>query len=161
MSFKKTITLTTIIVLTLFMLVCKGSKGSKESNAVSESDYKAACKEISVGELTKNAKAYIGEKVKITGNIVAFEEAIDKNDRVINTSLVIEVEDTSGTLPSGKLPVFILYAGATNAFGGETMTVYGDFLGNDTPALQSREEETLPRIDAKFFIIGTPEEDTE
>jgi hypothetical protein len=150
MSFTKTITLTTIMVLTLFMLVCKGSK---ESNAVSKPDYEAACKEIPVGELTNNTKAYIGEKVKVTGNVVAFEEYSDQNDRVINTSLIVEVEDTSGTLPSGKLPVFISFDGATDAFGQEIVTVYGEFQGSDTPELQSIKTETLPRINAKFIII--------
>lgn len=154
MSFTKTITLITLMVLTLFMLVCKGSK---ESNAVSETDYKTACKEIPVAELTNNTKEYIGEKVKVTGNIVAFEEYSDKNGRVVYAALILEVKDISGTLPSGTLPVFISYNGATNAFGSETMTVYGEFLGNDTPELQSTEKEILPRINAKFFTIGTTE----
>jgi hypothetical protein len=154
MSFTKTITLITLIVLTLFMLVCKGSK---ESNAVLEPDYKAACKEIQVGELTNNTKAYIGQKVKVTGYVVVFEESGDQKGGVENTALVIGVNDTSGTLPSGKLPVFISYDGATSAFINDTVTVYGEFHGNDTPELKTIEKKTLPRINARFIVIEPAE----
>lgn len=134
----------------MFMLVCKGEK---ESKAVSEPDYKAACKEIPVAELTNNAKAYIGQKVKISGYVVVFEESGDQEGGVENTALVIGVDDPAGILPSGKLPVFISYDGATSAFVNDTITVYGEFFGSDTPELQTIEKKTFPRINAKFIIM--------
>ncbi|MFH1672868.1 MAG: hypothetical protein ABIF87_05535 [Pseudomonadota bacterium] len=147
MSFIKTIALVTLIVLTIFMLVCK------ESNAVSQADYRAACKEIPVVELTNNPKAYVGQKVKVTGEVVVFEESGNQKSGVKNTILVIGVNDPSSALPSGKLPVFISYVGSTSAFINDKVTVYGEFYGNDTPKLKSIQEKTLPRINAKFIII--------
>lgn len=147
MSFIKTITLVTLIVLTIFMLFCK------ESDAVSQADYRAACKEIPVVELTNNPTAYAGQKVKVTGEVVVFEESGNLKSGGKNTILVIGVNDPSSALSSGKLPVFISYVGSTFAFINDKVTVYGEFYGNDTPKLRSIQKKTLPRINAKFIII--------
>ncbi len=146
-SFIKTVILSTLMLLTIFTLDCK------ESNAVSEADYRVACKEIPVVELTKNTTVYVGHKIKITGEVVVFEETSDQKSGGKNTMLVIGVNDPSSVSSSGKLPVFISYVGTTSAFINDIVTVYGDFYGNDTPELKSIEKKTLPRINAKFIII--------
>ena len=71
MSFPRTGILWTLMILTIFMLV-------KESDAVSEADYRASCNEIPVGELTNNPAVYVGQKIKITGEVVVFEETSDQ-----------------------------------------------------------------------------------
>jgi hypothetical protein len=143
----KTAGILALLVVTAFMLVCK------EAHAVSDDDYKASCKEIPIAELTNNPKSYLGQKVKITGQVVVFEESGDQKSGTKNTALVIGVSDPSSTLPSGKLPVFISYAGSTSAFINDKVTVYGEFTGIDKPNLKSIQDKNLPRIDAKFILI--------
>lgn len=153
MSFIKTVILATLMILAIFMLVCK------ESDAVSEADYRAVCREIPVVELTKNPTGYVGQKIKITGEVVVFEETSDQKSGKKNTMLVIGVNDPSSVRSSGKLPVFISYVGSTSAFINDIVTVYGDFYGNDTPKLKSIEKKTLPRINARFIIIEPEKKD--
>jgi len=147
MSFNKTIVLVTLMILTIFMLGCK------ESGSVSQDDYKAACKEILVVELTNNPEDNIGQKVKVTGEVLVFEETENQKSGGKNTMLVIGVNDASSVPLGGKLPVFISYIGTTSAFIYDIVTVYGNFYGNDTPKLKSIQEKTLPRIDAKYIVI--------
>ena len=147
MSFNKTIVLVTLMILTIFMLGCK------ESGSVSQDDYMAACKEIPVVEMTNNPEDNIGQKVKVTGEVLVFEESENQKSGGKNTMLVIGVNDPSSALPGGKLPVFISHIGTTSAFIYDIVTVYGKFYGNDTPKLKSIQEKTLPRIDAKYIII--------
>ena len=147
MSFNKTIVLVTLMILTIFMLGCK------ESGSVSQDDYMASCKEIPVVELTNNPEDNIGQKVKVTGEVIVFEESENQKSGGKNTMIVIGVNDPSSVPPGGKLPVFISYIGTTSAFIYDIVTVYGKFYGNDTPKLRSIQEKTLPRIDAKYIVI--------
>jgi len=145
--FIKTVILAVLITLPIFILICK------EPDAVSEAKYKAACKVIPVAELTNNPKVYTGQKVKITGEVVVFEETTDQKTGKKNTMLVIGVNDSSLVRSSGKLPVFISYIGVTSAFIKDTVTVYGNYFGTDNPKLKSIKDKNMPRINAKFIII--------
>jgi hypothetical protein len=145
--FIKTVILAILITLPVSILI------SKKPDTVSEAKYKAACKVIPAAELTNNPKVYIGRKVKITGEVVVFEETTDQKTDKKNTMLVIGVNDSSLVSSSGKLPVFISYVGVTSAFIKDTVTVYGSYFGNDTPKLKSIKDKNMPRINAKFIII--------
>lgn len=147
MSFIKPVVIAILMIITIFMLGCK------EPDAVSEADYKAMCKEIPVVELTNNPKDYIGQKIKITGEVIVMEEAKDQESGERKTLLVLGVNDPSSTSSSKKLPVFISYVGSTSAFIYDIVDVYGNFYGTDTPDLKAIEKKTLPRINARFILI--------
>ncbi len=154
MSFTKPVIIAILMILTIFTLGCK------EPEAVSEADYRAMCKEIPVAELTNNPKDYIGQKIKITGEVLVMEDTKDRESGESKTMLVLGVNDPSSTSSSKKLPVFISYVGSTSAFIYDIVAVYGDFYGTDTPELKAIEKKTLPRINAKFIIIEPIKKDS-
>jgi hypothetical protein len=120
------------------------------NNSLSEKDYKAACKEIAVSDLTKTADSIKSKLIKITGKVVSFEETTG-NDNSKITKLIIGVDDPAHTLPSGVLPVYIVLQGTTDSFINDTITAYGEVYGNDSYKSPQIKEKTLPRIDAKYI----------
>ena len=117
----------------------------------SEADYRAACQQVAVSDLTKNADGLKGKLVKITGQILVFQETRDPNTGKTSTDLILSVKDDAHTLPSGLLPVHIAYQGSTDSFINDTVTAYGMVYGNydyESPQIQKK---TLPRIDAEYL----------
>lgn len=126
-----------------------GKKEKAPEKAMSEQEYKAACKQIPVKELTRNPDQHNDEKVTIRGKVVVFEEKSDKSGKV-QAHLVLSVKDPSKTLRSGLLPVYVLIDGRTDAFVNDRVIVHGGFRGNHLVKLQSIRSKTLPRIDARY-----------
>jgi len=145
--------LSTILFVSLLFattLACSLVAGQTTTNndKLSEADYKAACKQVTVGELTKNADGEKGQLVKITGTIVVYEET--SGDDII-THIIIAVKDDTFTLPSGQLPVYINYHGSIDSFINDTVTIYGEVYGNDDYESPQIDKKTLPRVDAVYI----------
>jgi len=127
----------------------------KNSISNSENDYKGACINIPVSELTKNTNKFKGKFVKYTGKIVIMEFATtQKSGQRSPNRIVLSVEDNDKTLTSGLLPIFIVYHGETDSFINDYITIYGKVFGeykykNTNMGIQ---EKLLPRIDAKYLV---------
>ena len=141
-----------LIVSLLLATTLACSLGTKQTTTnndnLSEADYKAACKQVPVGELTKNADSKKGQLVKVTGKILVYEEE-SGNDIV--TRIIIAVKDDTNTLPGGELPVYIRYLGSIDSFINDTVTIYGEVYGNDVYQSVQVQKKTLPRVDAKYI----------
>lgn len=131
------------------MLACGLVVQQPSTKPLSEADYKAACKSMPVSQLTQNADSQKGTLVKLTGQILVFEETTGANGKT--TRLIIAVDDEAKTLPGGQLPVYIAYQGSINQFINDTVTIYGEVYGNDVYASPQIKEKTLPRVDAKYI----------
>jgi hypothetical protein len=141
-----------LVFIPILIFACSFTSDNSPSNtnSLSEQDFKSACKEVAVSELTKNADGLKSKLIKISGKILAFEETTSDNNAKI-TKLLIGVKDSANTLPSGELPVYIVLQGSTDSFINDTITVYGTVYGNDSYKSPQIKEKTLPRIDAKYI----------
>jgi hypothetical protein len=156
MNRQRTIISIQAVVFAFFLITasvaCSLGSGSvstnNTSNTLSEKDYKAACLPIPIGELTNNADSKKGQLVKLTGQIVSFEET--SGDDTI-TRIIIAVNDETNALPSGLLPVYIVFHGSISAFIYDNVTVYGEVYGNDDYQSPQIAKKTLPRVDAKYI----------
>lgn len=139
--------------VSLTVLFCSQNKSEETKEIVSETDiltvdeFKEKCREIPVDELTENSDGFKNEPVKVSGEVVVYYEESDSEGKI--TYLIIGVEDTTNTLPSGKLPVYIYFKGSTPAFINDNVTVYGTVFGMDVCPSPQVEDQQLPRIDAK------------
>jgi hypothetical protein len=140
------------LVFLLFATTLACSLGARptitNNDQLSEADYKTACKEMPVSELTKNADGEKGQLVKITGKILVYEET--QGDDFI-TRIIIAVEDEIFILPSGQLPVYVRHLGRIDSFINDTVTVYGEVYGNDDYESPQIKKKSLPRVDAKYI----------
>ncbi|HET6420734.1 MAG TPA: hypothetical protein VFG19_11290 [Geobacteraceae bacterium] len=127
----------------------KRMPANRNADRLSEAEYKASCKQIAAGELTKNADMKKGQLVKVTGQIIVFEES-GGSDAV--TRLIISVKDDTNKLPSGKLPIYVSFHGKTDSFINDTVTIYGTIYGNDIYQSPQIQKKTLPRVDAKYIM---------
>jgi hypothetical protein len=149
-----------IIILVSSTLGCTSS-GSDKDNSVSdpktlsEADYKAMCKEIPISKLTENPDVYVGQNVKYKGQvlIVTYDEE-DETGKTA-TSLVLTVNDSSFTLESGLLPLYVIYNNTTDAFVYDEITIFGEVYGNDTFESSTTQEKTLPRVNAHYIEIDS------
>lgn len=147
-------------MLCLIALICVAvarvqAQGSGQAKiaAPSEASYKAACQDVAVAELTKNADQLKGRKVKYTGKILAMDFPIkdDAGKKKTPFRIILSVEDPSKVLESGLLPVFVTFTGETDAFVYDTITVYGVVYGNDNYESMNIKKKLLPRVDAKYL----------
>ncbi len=142
-----------MFLLGFFLLMnawaCRSGAQQPATKTLSEVDYKAACELMAVDQLTKNVDSKKGTLVKLTGQIVVFEET--RGTDQTSTRLIIAVEDVTNTLPGGKLPVYIMYEGSIDQFINDMVTVYGEIYGNDVYKSPQIEEKTLPRVDAMYI----------
>jgi hypothetical protein len=120
----------------------------KQLEAASEQVYKASCDEVPVSELTARADQMRGQPIKISGQILVYEE---RGGDQTTTHLIISVADPAKTLPSGKLPVYVVYTGKIRSFIYDDITVYGQIHGNDAYQSVAVKKKVLPRIDAKYI----------
>jgi hypothetical protein len=118
---------------------------------MSEADYKAACTAAAVADLTKNADSMKGQLVKLTGQVVTYEETTDASTGAKSGRIIISVVDPAKTLPSGQLPIYVAFTGTTDAFINDTVTVHGAVYGNDDYKSAQIEKQTLPRVDARYI----------
>jgi hypothetical protein len=122
-----------------------------KSNDLSESDYKAACQEIRVSELTQQADADKGKLVRLTGKLASFEQI--GNHAPYQYNLIIYVTDDAHTNSSGLLPVLATYEGTTDVFIYDTVTIYGEVYGSFAyKGVQKSSTVTYPRVDARFVV---------
>lgn len=124
---------------------CRGSSASPSEDTLSPEEYQARCSDLPVGELTRDADAQRGKLVRYSGEVVTFES------KEGTTNLIVSVVDPSHTLPSGRLPVLLAYAGDTDAFIGDEVTAYGRVHGSVKYEMAGIEAKVLPRIDAKYL----------
>lgn len=120
--------------------------GLRES--LSEEEYVSSCEQVAVSALTERADDMTGRQVTITGQILVWEV---REDAGTVTHLIIAVDDPINTLPSGQLPVYVVYRGTIKSFIYDTISIYGDVYGNDVYQSVAIQEKTLPRIDAKYI----------
>lgn len=137
------------LILLTTVLACNFGSQSSSPKLLTETEYKKACKLTAVDQLTKNADSKKGELVQLTGQILVFEETVDGEETA--TRLIIAVEDETNTLPSGQLPVYIMYQGRISQFINDTVTIYGEVYGNDVYKSTQIQEKTLPRVDAMYI----------
>lgn len=150
-----------IIILVSSTLGCTSS-GSDKDNSVSgpktlsEADYKAICKEIPISKLTEKPDMYVGQNVKYKGQvlIVTYDDGEDETGKTA-TSLVLVVNDSSFTLESGLLPLYVIYNNTTDAFVYDEITIFGEVYGNDTFESSTIQEKTLPRVNAHYIEIDS------
>ncbi len=114
-----------------------------------DAEYLALCEEIPVVELTAGAEQIKGQHVKLTGQILVWEE---RDDQGTVTHLVIAVDDPSMVLPSGQLPVYVVCPGTIRSFIYDTISVYGEVYGNDVYESVAVQAKTLPRVDARYIV---------
>ncbi len=150
------------IVFSLVLCCCLSGKaeaagkkpaGKATVKALSMSDYKAACAEVPVADLTKDANRFKSKKVKYTGKILVMDFPQKTSSGTTPTGIILSVNDDSHVLPSGVLPVYVSYKGTTDSFIYDTITVYGDVYGEYTYKSATIKEKELPRIDAKYIDI--------
>jgi hypothetical protein len=123
-----------------------------KSDSLSESDYKAACTEIPVSELTQQADADKGKLVRLTGKLESFEQ-IGTGNGPHQYNLIIYVTDDAHTNSSGLLPVLATYQGTTDVWIYDTVTIYGEVYGNFAyKGVQTSSTVTYPRVDARFVV---------
>lgn len=128
-------------------------KPAGKAKAFSMSEYKAACTELPVADLTKEADQFKNRKVKYTGTILAMDFPQKTSTGTTPTGIIMTVSDISHLLPSGVLPIYISYKGTTGSFIYDTITVYGDVYGEYTYKSSTIKEKKLPRVDAKYIEI--------
>ncbi|RQW83848.1 MAG: hypothetical protein EHM79_15200 [Geobacter sp.] len=131
----------------------KKGKTSKES---SEAAYKAACRKVTVADLTSNPNKYKGQKVTYTGQILVMDFPQKTATGTTPTGLIITVTDDSHVLPSGLLPVYVTYQGKTDSFIYDSVTIYGKVYGSFDYKSVTIKQKTLPRIDAKYLEKQQP-----
>lgn len=120
----------------------------KTTATLSEDEYKAACRQVGVSDLTKNADGRQGQLVKMTGRIVVYEEKTRGDGKA--TRIIISVKDDTYTLPSGILPLYVTYRGSIDSFINDNVTIYGRVYGNDDYESPQVKKKTLPRVDAQY-----------
>ena len=124
---------------------------TQNSGTLSEADYKAACQQVAVSDLTKNAASRKGQLVKITGQILVMDFPQETSTGKTPTGIILSVKDDANTLASGLLPVYITYQGSTDSFIYDTVTAYGEVYGGYDYESPQIKKKTLPRIDAKYL----------
>lgn len=113
-----------ILTLVVFMSGCT-------SWGMSESDYKAACKEVPVSELLNNPDQYVGQKIKVTGNILLV--SVDGlNNTKTNMATLVGVEDPTHILSTGIISVSINYENLDDYPTSDNRTFYGEFYVDNT-----------------------------
>ncbi len=126
-------------------------KMGKASKTNPEADYKAACRHLTVADLTGNPNKYKGQKVTYTGKVLVMDFPQKTSIGNTPTGLIITVTDDSHVLPSGLLPVYVTYQGKTDSFINDTVTIYGEVYGSYDYTSATIKQKTLPRIDAKYL----------
>jgi hypothetical protein len=142
-------TVLAILVAVATTVGAQDTKATKPGSASDDAEYLALCREIPVSELTAHADEITGEHVTLTGQILVWEE---RDDEGVVTYLIIAVDDPSNVLPSGQLPVYVVYAGTIRSFIYDTISVYGEVYGNDVYESVALQAKTLPRIDARYVV---------
>ena len=127
------------------------TRTSQNIGELSEADYKAACQEVSVSDITKRADSQMGQLVKITGQILVMDFPKETSTGETPTGIILSVKDDAHTLPSGLLPAYVTYHGSTDSFIYDTVTVYGVVYGNYDYGSAQIKKKTLPRIDAQYL----------
>lgn len=126
-------------------------KKGKAPKTNSEAGYKAACRQVTVADLTANPNKYKGQKVTYTGQILAMDFPQKTSTGTTPTGLILTVTDDSHVLPSGILPVYVTYQGKTDSFIYDTVTIYGEVYGSYDYKSTTIKQKTLPKIDAKYL----------
>ncbi len=117
----------------------------------SADDYKAACRQVPVSDLTKKADQYKGKKVKYTGQILVMDFPQETKTGKTPYGIILSVKDDTHVLPSGVLPVYVTYNGSTDSFIYDNVTVYGEVYGNFEYKSATIQKKTLPRVDVKYL----------
>lgn len=113
-----------ILTLVVFMSGCT-------SLGMSESDYKAACKEVSVSELLNNPDQYAGQKIKVSGSIALFVVGSLNNTKT-NAATLMAVKDSAHTLSTGVISISINYENLEDYPTEGNRTFYGEFYVDNT-----------------------------
>lgn len=124
------------------------------SEPASAEAYKAACRQVPISDLTKNADQYKGKRVKYSGQILVMESSGKTPYK-----LILSVTDNARVLPGGVLPLYVTYGGNTDGFIYDHVTVYGEVYGSAEYESAAVEKKTLPRIDAKYLEKVPKEQD--
>lgn len=136
------------ILLISLAVIAPAQPSSDSSTDMTMDEYAALCEEVTISELTEHANDMSGRQVAITGEILVWEE---RETDEMTMHLIVAVDDPAKTLPSGRLPVYIVYSGSIMSFIYDTISVYGTVAGYDEYESVYVEKATLPRIDAVFI----------
>jgi hypothetical protein len=146
-----------LMLVACFCALIGAADGEAKPNTVahsqrqSESNYKADCQEVPIGDLTKNPDQYKGKRIKYTGQILVMDFPEETESGGTPYGLVLSIVDESHALPSGVLPVYVTYHGDTDSFIYDNVTVYGSVYGQFEYESATVQKKTLPRIDAKYL----------
>lgn len=128
-----------LIVIFLIFAVIGNTNNSKQSDNMTEEQFKGNCSAIDFNLLNKNADNHTGEKLKFTGKILQISE--NSNGGYIRLGVNGSYSDV----------VYVDYKGTNNFVEGDTITVYGVCKGDYSYTSTIGAKITLPKIDAKYI----------
>jgi hypothetical protein len=127
------------------------SRAASAGKGNSETDYKTTCHELPVNDLAKGPEKFKGQQVKYTGKVLVMDFPKDTDKGKKRTGLILGVADETHAIASGQLPVYVTFAGSTEAFIYDTVTIYGEVSGSydyKSPMIKGK---NLPWVEAKYL----------
>lgn len=125
------------------------SKARQEASQYSESDYKAACKEVTYEDIARDKDALKGQKVTFTGEIVqassgVYRMNVTKGDYFYSDTILFTIDESSLS---------------QNILEDDIVTIWGESQGMYTYEAVLGNEVTVPRIYAVYLQdFGKPKE---
>jgi hypothetical protein len=135
----------------LFPSLGCGARAASAGKGPSDAEYKAACQELPVNDLAKEPGTFKGRKVKYTGKVLVMDFPKDTAQGKTPTGLILAIADETHALAGGQLPVYVTFAGSTDAFIYDTVTAYGEVSGSYDYKSPMIKEKSLPWVEAKYL----------
>jgi len=111
----------------------------EEPKVPSESEYKSSCEKISYGQLEKNPRSFTGKKLTYTGEVL---EIMEENNFAI---IRLAVDGNSRNV------IFVTFDENTPIVRGDTITIWGESLGEYTYTSQANYKITIPWVKARYI----------
>ncbi len=126
-----------------------------EQLAAKEQEYKEGCKTYSYKELARNPRNYIGETVKLTGEVIQVQEGYFNG-------VTLRVNITKNEYDFYEDTVYVEYtypsSNSSKILEGDIITIYGEFKGEETYLAVLGNTVTIPSVEAKYITIEEVEE---
>lgn len=140
-----------VIIIVAAMILGGGSgiKLSKDAQNMSKKDFKAACETYDYKELARSAKDMVGNKIKITGQVV---QVVSENENIPSEYRMAVTKDEYGLWDDY---VYLNYTlkDKERLIEDDIVTIYGEITGEVTYTTVLGGKVTVPEITGVYMKI--------